>query len=240
MNKAVFLLVLGLAGAFVLANGGGRSAPRRLDYVPPPPIFDTTDQACQFRQMSLFRVENPPLRTSNKFIWTDKSVYWFGEKVVLWIEEVAVRENLFSAVSPIQSICDNRWMLLVKRGGDVVMFKRRLPRFTRKEWLPDKNEIPYWKLHGHRLVFPNTYEVPPGVIIEDEVRMNPGDSFVRRIPDLLALFAFRRTLDGRVWVKCARVAPGAPLGYKEVWLPVEGHYRVQYGMSNIVMFEIRQ
>jgi len=240
VSKPVFLLVLGLVGAFVLANGASHSTPGRLDYVPPPPIFDTTDKASQFLQMSRFRVQNPRFRRSRKYIWTDNFTYKVGDKITLWIERVAVRELLFSAISPIQSIQDNVWMLLIKRGDKVVTFKTLLPRLEKHEWLPSKPEIPVWRLHGRRLVSPRTYEVPPGVIIEDEVRMSPGDSFVRRIPDLIKLFAIKRTPDGRVWVKCARVASRAPLGYKEIWLPIDGRYKVQWGCSNIIEFEIRQ
>jgi|GEM_PF-2602822 len=181
---------------------------------------------------------NPPtIKQYATYIYCNPSTARVGDKIILFIEKTAKERLWFSAVSPVNEIIEGP-ILIVKKGKWTVALRDQYPtpptHLSREQWLPSKDEIPFWRLHGQRLVFPNR---------EDFVHMQPGDSFVRRIPDLTTFFVTKKDENGIIYVKCFRYIirrTGDIYRYKETWLPIEGRYRVQYGTSNIVEFEIRQ
>jgi len=190
-----------------------------------------------------FSKPNPPtIKVAKLYVWCTPTVIRWGEKISLYIEYVAQEKTWFTPVSPIRLTVEDPTYLLIKRGKWTVLLRDGSPpsedtippRLSRDEWLPKEHEVPYWRLHGQRLVFPDE---------EDFVHMQPGDSFVRRIPDLTALFRTKKTPDGRVWVLCIRYIRRGRDSYEGIieWLPIEGRYRLQWAYSsNIIEFEIRQ
>ena len=194
-----------------------------------------------------FEPPNPPsvAKRLKLYIWCEPTLIHWGEKISLYIERLATEKALFSPWSPMNEITQDLTVLRIKRGEWTVLLKDGIPHDGRKnpdkfcpprlspdEWMPKEHEIPYWRLHGRRLL----------TLKKDDclVWVNPGDSFVRRIPDLTALFRTKKTPDGRVWVLCVKSVPSAYRPSVTKWLPVEGCYRLQWGCSNIIEFEIRQ
>jgi len=108
------------------------------------------------------------------------------------------------------------------------------PKHPFHVYFPNPERIPCHWLHGT----PTKYSKRLGNYVE--VELNPGKSFVQHVPNLLDYWYLRKDSCGRIYVKCAIPAPRTFKGYREVWLPIEGRYRVQYGTSNIIEFEIRQ
>jgi len=121
---------------------------------------------------------------------------------------------------------------------------RNRPAYEPEELFPDPQTFPTHWLHGNPVkaqkFTPSDFIGDGGKGYEADVEMGSGDSFVRCIPNLLDLWVKKRGGDGRIYVKCWVYAPDSMFGIKPVWLPIEGRYRVQYGTSNIIEFEIRQ
>ena len=171
------------------------------------------------------------------YIWTDNDVYLWGDKITLFIEYVAREKECFTAQNPVET--ELQYLRLKRNGAAVEPRVIGYPDLKKRDWLPDANEIPAWRLHGRRLVFvtKDTREILP---LEDPVYMEAGDSFVRRIPNVLDMFVTKKTPEGRVLVHCAKPDPKSPNGYKEFWAPIEGSYKLQYSGSNIIEFYIFQ
>jgi len=172
------------------------------------------------------------------WIWTERDVYKVGEKIVLFTELVAKERFSGCASDPITfaKVADN-YTLRLYRDGYVVEPKRWPKVWSRDEYMVKPGEVPYWRLHGQRQVFAKDKTFPLGPTVPDYLQMEPGDSHVEKIPDLMSLFV-TKVEEGRVYVKCFK--PDPKRFKKFVWLPIEGRYKVQYYNSNVIEFEIRQ
>ena len=183
--------------------------------------------------MYAFSPVNPSYVTDcEEYIWCAPSAVRVGSAITLWIEYVAKREHFFSAL-PFPEEPDSALLIKRKISNWVVCLRwPQIPRSEWKRWIPPAERVPYWRLHGQRLVFPDK---------EGWVYMQRGDSFVTRIPDITSLFVKKRDREGRVWIRCFRFLRFRDKEkYEKSWLPIEGRYKVQWGCSNIIEFEIRQ
>jgi len=100
-------------------------------------------------------------------------------------------------------------------------------------FFPSPDKIAHHWLHGTPVRYSKHYEDCV------EVDLYPGDSFVQYVPNLLDYWYLKKDSRGRIHVKCEVPVLHTPEGYREVWLPIEGRYRVQYSRSNIIEFNIR-
>jgi len=118
-----------------------------------------------------------------------------------------------------------------------------IPKYPREVLFPDPDKIPHYWLHGKPVKAKEFIGGGPWV------DLYPGESFVRYAPNIKDFWVTRKGPDGRIYVMCLmaisdeegkRVKVGYEKEIKALWLPIEGRYRVQYGTSNIIEFEIRQ
>ena len=112
----------------------------RIGYLP---ILGTETPYEKFFHATRFRYPNPPVSTKYRcsspsgygiylceysyYVWTPKACYTSTEAVPLWIEYVTRRKDVFSSRSPLLPEEERGWVLLIRRGNAVVVFKRPLP-----------------------------------------------------------------------------------------------------------------
>ena len=91
------------------------------------------------------------------------------------------------------------------------------------EYFPDPKTIPTHWLHGNPVKYEALDYISIMRLYHVEVRLAPGESFVRRIPNLLDFWRIRRGKDGKIYIYCA-IRADTPTGWKGIWLPIEGRY----------------
>ena len=188
-----------------------------------------------------------PLET---YVWIPRDNYRITEKIPLYIERWYSPYKAGVAPSPyrggfvppplewVPEVKDARLLIrkapFDKRIKVLLRSSHSIPRHPPEAYFPEPKTVPPHWLHGR----PVKYKELDGDFAW--VDLYPGESFVRFVPNLLDYWYLRKGPDGRMYVKCAVPAPKTYSGYKEIWLPVEGRYRLQFNFSNIMEFEIRQ
>jgi len=181
-----------------------------------------------------FREVNPPEwkeRGYDYYIWTPKDVYLVGDPITLYIERVLINpyyEHVYKdcpLTNPLGRLVD---LLIHKEGygflsleseefpigGDFSIFTWR----SRGDFVPSEDEIDITRLHGN-LKMPVRVRVGVKELNFWEVELRRGDCYVVKINDLTKLWKRWQADDPK--------------------FDERGVYRVQYGYSNIIEFEIR-
>ena len=171
-------------------------------------------------------------------IWMRKRCFLISERIDILVEFHLGNDTSyfsFAFEGPSEEVRTGEGgRLLVKRDDWVVVLRRtNLPKLKVSDFLPPLDSVPTHWLHG--------VPVEPYRAKDDEpkpwgeVTLHSGESSVARIPNLIAYFKTKRGEFGRLFVEVYDYRKGCSM-----WLPIEGRYRVQYGTSNIIEFEIRQ
>jgi len=246
MRKVLFIVASIAVSALAVLVGQPTDQPEATD-------MDDAQSKCTwpwlwavFKSAAYFGEVNPPESDYKRYIWLQKdrfltnNKFLVGDKVDLYMEEVAAKKDGLN-LDPFQVAMFANG-LKCKRDKYVVAIRqpRRDVFSKRKNYLPSENEIAPGMLHG-RLVFPKDFIFPSGVVSEDCVELQPGDCFVIRIKDFLSWLVTKKDPFG-ILVLCALPVP--PIGdkerpWKEEWLDIRGVYKLQWGHSNIIEFEIR-
>jgi len=188
-----------------------------------------------------------PLET---YVWIPRGEYQTTEKIPLYIERWHSPRRIGAVPAPYiggfvpppcewaPEVRDARLLIrrapFRKRIKVVLKSSRSVPRYPPKVYFPDPKTVPSHWLHGR----PVKYKELDGEFAW--VDLYPGESFVRFVPNLIDYWCLKKGPDSRMYVKCAVPAPKSYLGYKEIWLPIEGRYKLQFNFSNIIEFEIRR
>jgi len=237
----VFIVLASIPGVIIITQG--LQADR--DYQKKERLKTTMDWVEEERRRIFeFRSVHPDSLPEETYIWTPREVYQVGEKIPLYIEEVAVRGefsyNVFSVAWHAPST------LKIKRGNYLLSHNRGRgcgpfpdgpcsPEKSRSDYIPPIEEIDLSRLHG-RLVFP--VRDPGPLSMPDLVKCKIGECVVLRLIDLTATWKIKRAPDGRTLVQFVKWNSHKP-GFDVLWLDIRGVYKIQWANSNIIEFEIR-
>jgi len=193
------------------------------------------------------------------YVWMPKHFYQAGERIPFYHEVwyspnresiVGRGKGIFQIFYPIPeesvefgTLSEVGCRLLIRRAPFkkkvIVIFRDydKVPKYPFNTYFPDPQEIPFHWLHGNPVKYEKSWEP-----FDVTLNFYPGESFVRYVPNLLDYWYLKKDSRGRIYVKCAVPSlqtRGYHRNHREVWLPIEGRYRMQYRKSNIIEFDIR-